>query len=220
MSKQKIQIAIADDHAIFRNGLAASIQPFEHINILYAASNGEELIEGLKTHKPDVVLLDIKMKGMDGIETTRILKHDYPNIKVLGLSMYESHQYVTNMFKAGASGFLFKDSSPEQIAHAIEYVKHNEYYFNEQVSSKLLSSLLEINHPSTNTPNVFVALSQVEIDIIRLIAAELTNSEIANKLNLGTKTVENYRAKLIVKTGVKNTAGLVLYGIKRGYIVV
>lgn len=222
MKKQVIRIAIADDHAIFRNGLIASMEPFKNIEILYAVSSGEELIIGLNEHKPDVLLIDLKMKGMDGIETTRVIKHIHPRIKVLGLSMYESHQYVANMFKAGASGYLFKDSLPEQIVQAIEYVLENDFYFNEQVSAKLLNSLMEIQHPSTiiHTSNLLVQLTQIEIEILKGIAAELNNSEIAIKLNLGVKTVENYRSKILSKTGVKNTAGLVVYGIKRGYIVV
>lgn len=220
MNKPTINIALADDHTIFRNGLVASLQPFKHINILFAAAGGEELLESLKTFTPEVVLVDIKMKGMDGIDTTRLIKHQFPKIKVLGLSVYENHHYVTNMFKAGASGFLFKDTSPEQIVTAIEHVKANEFFFNDQVSGKLLKSLLEIDHPSTNVPVVHVTLTQIEIEILKLIGLEKTNSEIAASLNLGLKTVENYRAKLLAKAGVKNTVGLVLFGIKRGYIVV
>jgi DNA-binding NarL/FixJ family response regulator len=220
MEKQLIHIALADDHTIFRNGLVSSFQPFPHINILYTAASGEELLEGLNTHKPDVILVDIKMNGMDGVDTTRLIKNKYPHIKVLGLSMYENHNYITNMFKAGTSGFLFKDSSPEQIVGAIEFVTENDYYFNDQVSKKLLKSLLEIDHPSTNVSTVHVTLTQMEIELLKLIGLEKTNSEIAAALNLGVKTVENYRAKLLAKAGVKNTVGLVLFGIKRGYIIV
>lgn len=220
MNKQLIHIALADDHTIFRNGLVSSFQPFAHINVLYTAASGEELLEGLKTFKPDVVLVDIKMNGMDGVDTTRVIKNQYPHIKVLGLSMYENHNYITNMFKAGTSGFLFKDSSPEQIVDAIEFVIENDYYFNDQVSKKLLKTLLEIDHPSTNVNSVHVTLTQMEIELLKLIGLERTNTEMAAALNLGVKTVENYRAKLLTKAGVKNTVGLVLFGIKRGYIVV
>lgn len=215
-----INLAIADDHAIFRNGLVASLEPFRHICIKYVAASGEELIEHIKTLPVQVVLMDMKMSGMDGIETTRMLKKMNPEIKVLGLSVFENHNYITNMFKAGANGYLLKDATPEQIVEAVECVSKNEYYFNELVSYKLLKSLMEMEHPSTQISNEFVPLTNLEIEIIKLIGLELTNAEIAAKLNLGTKTIENYRNKLLTKTGAKNTVGLVIHGIKKGYIVV
>lgn len=217
---QHINIAIADDHAIFRNGLVASFEPYNHVCIKYVAASGEELIEYLKEHPVHVVLMDMKMTGMDGIETTRVLKKMNPDIRVIGLSVFENHNYITNMFKAGANGYLLKDATPEQIMEAVECVNKNEYYFNELVSHKLLKSLLEMEHPSMQISSEYVSLTNLEIEIIKLIGLELTNAEIAVKLNLGTKTIENYRNKLLTKTGAKNTVGLVIHGIKKGYIVV
>lgn len=215
-----INVSIADDHTIFRNGLAASLEPYDHIRIISRAESGEQLIEQIEQQKPDVALIDIKMRGMDGIETTRIIKSKHPDIKILGLSVFENHNYITNMFKAGANGYLLKDATPQQITEAIDTVMRSEYYFNDMVSHKLLKSLLDVNHPSTENTFMNVELTTAEVDIIKLIGAEMTNAEIALKLNLGSKTIENYRNKLLTKTGAKNTVGLVIYGIRRGYIVI
>lgn len=215
-----ISISITDDHAIFRNGLVASFQGVSHIRVTHIASSGEELLEMLKASQPDVALVDMKMTGMDGIETTSFIKKLYPQVKVLGLSVYENDNYVTNMFKAGANGYLLKDATPEQIINAIECVHRNDYYLNEFASLKLLKNLLDMAHPSVDSAPAPVVLTQQEIDIIKLIGLEYTNAEIAEKMNLGIKTIENYRSRLMVKTGAKNTVGLVLHGIKKGHIII
>lgn len=219
----KIRVVIADDHHIFRMGLIASLEPFLDIDVIADFSSGEDLLFWLQNNQnnlPDIVMLDMKMNGMDGAETTQKIKAKYPALKVIGLSFYESHLHVVNMFKAGASSYLLKDTLPEEIAEAIQTVMAKDYYFNQNISVKLLKSIIDKETLKSHKTHVNDDLSEQEAELLKLICAEHTNSEIADKLNLSAKTVENYRNKLLTKTGAKNTAGLVMFAIRKGYIIV
>lgn len=219
----KIKVVIADDHHIFRMGLIASLEPFEEIDVIADFSSGEQLLLWLQNNSsniPDVVMLDMKMNGMDGTEVTNKIKAKYPTLKVIGLSFYESHLHVVNMFKAGASSYLLKDTLPEEIAEAIQTVMEKDYYFNQNISVKLLKSIIDKETLKAHKTQFNDDLSEQDAELLKLICAELTNIEIAEKLNLSSKTVENYRNKLLAKTGAKNTAGLVMFAIRKGYIIV
>ncbi len=217
-----IHIAIADDHQIFRRGLMASLQPFEDLEIMTDVSCGEDLLVWLKAikQKPEVILVDMKMTGMDGVETTNMIKQKYPAIKVIGLSVYENHFHVVNMFKAGASAYLLKDSSPDEIVDAIRTVMDQDYYFNHNISLRLLKSIVDKDTFRENRSVTGEELNEQEAELLKLICSEYTNAEIATMLNLGPKTIENYRNRLLAKTGAKNTAGLVMYAIRKGYFIV
>lgn len=219
----KIKVVIADDHHIFRMGLIASLEPFEEIDVIADFSSGEQLLLWLQNNSsniPDVVMLDMKMNGMDGTEVTNKIKAKYPTLKVIGLSFYESHLHVVNMFKAGASSYLLKDTLPEEIAEAIQTVMEKDYYFNQNISVKLLKSIIDKETLKAHKTQFNDDLSEQDAELLKLICAEHTNIEIAEKLNLSSKTVENYRNKLLTKTGAKNTAGLVMFAIRKGYIIV
>lgn len=219
----KIKVVIADDHHIFRMGLIASLEPFEEIDVIADFSSGEQLLLWLQNNSiniPDVVMLDMKMNGMDGTEVTNKIKAKYPTLKVIGLSFYESHLHVVNMFKAGASSYLLKDTLPEEIAEAIQTVMEKDYYFNQNISVKLLKSIIDKETLKAHKTQFNDDLSEQDAELLKLICAEHTNIEIAEKLNLSSKTVENYRNKLLAKTGAKNTAGLVMFAIRKGYIIV
>jgi DNA-binding NarL/FixJ family response regulator len=226
MNNLKIKVALVDDHHIFRTGLRTAIERYDDFNVIIDLSSGEELINWLKTCKdqPDVVMMDMKMTGMDGAQTTGIVREKYRDIKIIGLSVYESHFHVLNMFKAGAGGYLLKDSLPEEIADAIREVHHNDYYFSSHISLKLLKSILDkdlvILNKGKNKEKNKDELSESEVILLRYICGEHTNAEISNLMNLGLKTIENYRNKLLQKTNSRNTAGLVMYAIKKGYLVI
>lgn len=218
---ETIRLAIADDHKIFRNGLISSLQPYSNLQIVCEADGGKMLLDRISQTRPDVVLLDMKMADMDGLEVCRTIRSRYPAIHVIGLSVYEHHFYIAGMFEAGASGYLLKDVDPAEIVKAIYMVYKDGSYMHDQTPLTLVKKLMEINHPSVYfDASRVTALRQHEIDILRLIASEHTNAEIAVKLNLSPKTVENYRNLLLSKTGAKNTAGLVTYAIKKGIILV
>lgn len=216
-----IKIAVADDHKIYRNGIISSLQPYKQIKIVCEADSGESLLQTLADSQPDVVLLDMKMPDMEGTEVCKRIKGSYPQMHVIGLSVYDHHYFIASMFEAGASGYLLKNVEPSEIVRAIESAYTDGSYIQEKTSLNLVKSLMDMNHPSVyfeagNTS----PLKQHEIDVLKLITKEYTSIEIAGLMQLSPKTVENYRNNLLTKIGAKNTAGLVTYAIKKGLVVV
>src|SRR6195952_4267140 len=150
---EKIRLAIADDHKIFRNGLKATLEDCAHFDLIIEASNGKQLIGMLTELTPDVILMDIKMPEMDGIQTTNLVKQKYKHIKVLALSMFNEDKYIVDMMKAGASGYLLKNAEPEEIIEAVSTVFYKDYYFNEHLSITLIKQLAGNNHPESIAHN-------------------------------------------------------------------
>lgn len=214
---KKIRLAIADDHKIFRNGLKATLEDNADFDLVLEASNGKQLIAQLATVKPDVILMDIKMPEMDGIQTTAIVKQHYPQIKVLALSMFNEDKYIVDMMKAGASGYLLKNAEPEEITEAISTVYYRDYYFNEHLSVTLIKQLA-INQNQANAGHSLADFNDREIEVLKLVCQECSNQEIADKICLSVRTVEGYRARLFEKTKSKNLVGLVIFAIKAGLI--
>ncbi|MDR6942254.1 response regulator transcription factor [Mucilaginibacter pocheonensis] len=211
-----IKLGIVDDHKIFRNGLKATLEDCEDFNLILEASNGKELI-GLLTDKvPDVLLMDIKMPEMDGIQTATYVHQHYKHVKILALSMFNEDKYIVDMMKAGASGYLLKNAEPEEIIEAISTVYHKGFYFNEHLSITLIKQLVVNDHAEIS--NNKADLNEREIEVLKLVCQECSNQEIADKIFLSVRTVEGYRARLFEKTCSKNLVGLVIYAIKRGII--
>ncbi|MCU0442674.1 MAG: response regulator transcription factor [Bacteroidia bacterium] len=219
--KPLLRLAIADDQAIFRNGLKASLRPYTDIQIVCEAENGLQLIETIQVSKPDIVLCDMKMPDMDGIGVCQWIRNNMPTVKVIGLSVYDHYHYISSFFEAGGSGYVLKETDIEEIVNAIQITYQQGSYIGEATSLQLVKRLIEMKHPS-----IFFSVNQVipfkpqELEIIRLIAQELTTNQIAQKLNLSAKTIENYRGIILSKIGAKNTAGLLTYAISKGIIVV
>jgi DNA-binding NarL/FixJ family response regulator len=214
-----INLAIADDHKIFRNGLKATLEDYPDFNLLIEASNGKELIGLLADHEPDVILMDIKMPEMDGMQTTAYINQHFKNVKVLALSMHNEDKYIVDMMKSGASGYLLKNAEPEEIIEAIQTVYNKGFYFNEHLSVTLIKQLVGPGH-ADNAGQQSVELNDREIEVLKLVCQECSNQEIADKIFLSVRTVEGYRARLFEKTGSKNLVGLVIFAIKRGIISV
>ncbi|HTK21815.1 MAG TPA: response regulator transcription factor [Mucilaginibacter sp.] len=215
-----INLAIADDHKIFRNGLKATLEDCPDFNLIIEASNGKELIGLLVDRKPDVILMDIKMPEMDGMQTTAHVHQHFKDIKVLALSMHNEDKYIVDMMKAGASGYLLKNAEPEEIIDAILTVYNKGFYFNEHLSVTLIKQLVGPGSYNEGGGQYAVDLNDREIEILRLVCQEYSNQEIADKIFLSVRTVEGYRARLFEKTGSKNLVGLVIFAIKRGIISV
>ncbi len=212
-----INLAIADDHKIFREGLKATLEDYAELNLIIEAGNGVELVKQLASKSPDVVLMDIKMPEMDGMQATTYIHENFNNVKILALSMYNEDKYILDMMKAGASGYLLKNAEPQEIVDAIFTVYKKGYYFNEYLSITLVKQLMEksiVNGKGKEDTE----LNEREIEILKLICQEKMNIEIADKLFLSVRTVEGYRTKLFEKTGSKNIVGLVIYAIKKGII--
>jgi|SRR6185437_14398278 len=202
-----IKIIIADDHSIIRDGLKAILEKNSLFAIVGEASNGLELVNLVQTTPCDVVCTDISMQVMDGIEATKRIIEKFPKIKVICLSMHEQVDYIKKMMAVGAVGYVFKDSSQEELQLAIETVYNGKKYFNKKLFDLLL------NDEKGDSKKEMI-LSTREKEILKLIAEEFTNIEIAEKLFISVRTVDTHRQNLLQKLDVKNTAGLVKYAIK------
>jgi len=214
---KQIRYIIADDHKIFREGLKMVLEDDEQIKLTGEASNGLELMELLQQKKPDIILLDIKMPGMDGFEATRNIRLKYPKIKILILTMYDEPHFILHMVQAGANGYLLKNAEADEIKVAIRAVYESGNYFNDMVSKTMLRTIARTDKTGMEFKSN-IQLSEKEVRMLQLICQELTTAEIADELSISSRTAEGLRASLLDKIGVRNTAGLVLYAIKTGLV--
>lgn len=209
--KKKINLAIVDDQRLFRKGLISLLENVESVHVLLESADGEELLKKLQTQKPDVILLDLQMQGMNGLETMLHLKQKYPGIKILVLTMYREHALVQDLIRRGAHGFLLKDNDIGIIIEGIHAVYENGYYFNEHISPEMVQDITDKKLPKT-VPGV--PLSQREIEIIRLICMEYTNKEISDKLFISARTVGAHRENIFRKINAKNMISVMKYAIR------
>lgn len=207
-----IEIMVADDHRVFREGIVSILENSGEIKVIAQARDGKEVMEKLKSCQPSIILMDISMGGAGGIETTRLVREQYPDIKVLVLSMHSESSYIVKMLEAGASGYLLKDTGSAELINAIKAVAGGNTYFSSQATATLVDQLVKGKKPAERKEGV--PLTKREIEVLRLIAEEYSNPEIAEKLFISIRTVDTHRRNLLEKLGVKNTAGLVKYAIK------
>jgi DNA-binding NarL/FixJ family response regulator len=210
-----IKYIITDDHKIFRQGLKYALSDDTQLHCIGDAENGLELIDLLKHAQPDVILLDLKMPVMDGIETLKQIRPLYPHIKILMLTTYDDEHFVLHLIELGANGYLIKNAEPSEIKKAIHAVYHQGHYFNDLVNNAMLKKLTRQTTPDTTT---MVKLSDRETEVLKWICKELTADQIAEQMFLSHRTVEGIRTRLIEKLGVKNIAGLVVYALKNGIV--
>jgi DNA-binding NarL/FixJ family response regulator len=207
MATEKILIAIVDDHTLFRNGVAGLMSEFDELEVIFEAENGQQMQNALAKHAlPDVVLMDINMPVMDGYDATAWLKKNYPQVKVLALSMFEDDKAVIKMIRNGASGYVLKESKPAELLEAIKTIYAKGVYINELVSGKLIRSL--------TAEEDSLDFSKKELEFLRLCCSELTYKEIADKMFVSPRTIDNYREALFLKLNLKSRTGLVLYAIQ------
>lgn len=207
MQKSKIKIAIVDDHTLFRNGVAALMAEFNELEVVFEAENGSQMQQMLlKPPPPQVILMDINMPLMDGYAATKWLKEQQPHIKVLALSMFDDDTAVIRMIKCGASGYVLKESKPGELLLAIKTIYEKGVYINELVSGKLVRSVTE--------DDGLAGFSKKELEFLKLCCSELTYKQIADKLFVSPRTVDNYREALFSKLNIKSRTGLVLYAIQ------
>ncbi|MGZ3758187.1 MAG: response regulator [Mucilaginibacter sp.] len=214
---EKIRIAIADDYAIFRDGLKVSLKPDRNLQVVLEAGNGLELLEGLEKEYADVILMDLKMPVMDGIEATRAVRKRFVNIKVLAVTMYDDPQFIIHLMENGANGYLLKNAEPDEIRRSIYVAHETGYYFNEIVNRALLKKLV-INGNVKPSFNQQIEFTERELEVLKLICQEKTAQEIGQEIFLSPRSVEGIRQRLIEKIGVRNTAGLVMFAVKNNLI--
>lgn len=217
MSSEQIKVAIADDHKIFRKGVILSLRPYANIRFVMEADNGEDLIQKIPDSMPDVILCDLKMPIKDGIDATKVITKNYPNIRVIILTMYEDERFVGHLMDCGAAGYLLKSTDPAEIRRAIMDVMRTGFYLNPFVNKVLIKknySKQKFN-PSLTTE---VVLSDREKEVLTLVCMEFTATEIAQKMSISARTVEAIKDRLMERFGVKNSVGLVFYAMKNQLI--
>jgi DNA-binding NarL/FixJ family response regulator len=207
-----IKVIIVDDYVIFRKGLRAILNEIDEIKVVGEASNGHELFDLLKHSQADVILMDIKMPVMDGVEATRRVVEKYPQTKIIALTMFEEISYFNQMVEAGADGFLLKKTTKDELEKAIQMVIIGETYFSEE----FVSNATRFNKPKTVICTI--ELTEREQEVLELICKGQSNSEIAKYLGVSPRTIDGHRAHLLEKSGAKNAPQLVLYAIKNGLI--
>jgi DNA-binding NarL/FixJ family response regulator len=213
------KVALVDDHVLLRKGLASLLEDLDH-EVVYQADNGKQLTEMLPTAPlPDVVLLDINMPIMDGYQTARWLKDNYPEVKVLALSMNDDEHAMIRMLKNGARGYVLKDCEPGELRTAIQALITKGYYHSEMVTARLIHSLSQMDEESSTTKQL-LGLNDKEILFLKLACTEMTYKEIADQMGLSPRTIDGYRDGLFEKLGIKSRVGLVLFAIKNGIVVV
>lgn len=208
-----IRLVIADDHEIFRDGLAMMLSKQQDIQLIGQAENGRQLTSLVRELQPDVVMTDVKMPVMDGIEATRCLLAENPDLQIIALSMFDEENLIVDMLEAGAKGYLLKNADKQEILDAIHSVYMGKPYYCHHTTSRLASliSKSKFNPYRKRDPLVF---TDREKEIIRLICQQLTAQEIADKVFLSKRTVEGHRTKILEKMNVKNTAGVVIYALR------
>ena len=216
MVKNKTNIALVDDHALLRSALASMVKSFDGYSVSLEADNGKEFIQQLKTAStPDIVLLDIKMPEMDGIETAIWMKKNLPAAKILVLSVMDTDAVIISMLKHGARGYILKDSKPAVFKQALDNIRDTGFHMNELVSNKMLNYVTKTEEQG-NT-HIISSLNENEITFLQLSCTEMTYKEIAEKMNVSPRTIDGYRDHLLKKLNVQSRVGLVVFAIKYGF---
>jgi two-component system nitrate/nitrite response regulator NarL len=208
-----IRIVIADDHQMFIDGLKLLIQSFENIEVVGEALNGDDLLAILEKTTAEIAMLDINMPGKDGIETAKEIHRRFPEVKVLMVTMHKQKEFISRLVAAGVSGYILKNTGAEELHDAIRVIHEGGEFFGEEITKEILHSMRH----RASLPEA-PQFSKRELEILTLLSTELTSQEIADKLFISFHTVESHRKNMLMKAGVKNTAGLIRYAINSGLI--
>ena len=215
---KKIKVTLVDDHDLFREGLKMLLSQFKEIEIVDDVANGKDLLKILETKLPDIVLMDIAMPKMNGIETTKRVLERYPDLKIISLSMFDDQNSYYQMIHAGAHGFIVKNAKGTELVKAIKEVMSGKNYFSTTLLKDIILDLTtKEEFISEHKKTIF---TKRETEILQLLCTGLTSFEIAEKLFISKKTVEGHKYNLLSKTGKKNTVNLVMYALKNDLIEV
>ena len=209
----RVNIIIADDHSIFRDGLKTVLKKIQSVKKISEAGNGKETIALLEKNSFDIVLMDIEMPEMDGVEATKIIRSRFPQVKVIALTMFNNQKYILELYDAGVDGYLLKNTTLDELSKAIDTVSGGEHFYSKEISDVLYKGLLKRDTISAQKSEL-EHITPREIEIMKLVCDQFTNFEIAEKLFISRKTVERHKENLFAKTHSKNLAGLVVFAIK------
>jgi len=214
-----IRVLITDDHQMFIDGIKALLVDSKEVHVVAMANNGEEALDRLKKQPIDVVIMDINMPVMNGIEATKQIREKYPDVKVLALTMYIEKELITEIVKAGATGYILKNTGKEELITAITTIAKGEKFYSSDVALKMLDAKTTLEYvEDIDNQNRNINLTKREKEILKLITMEYTTPQIAEKLLISYFTVETHRKNLIRKLNVKNVAGLVKIAIQNGLV--
>ena len=213
----KIRVLLADDHPLVRSGLIRLLEPHKDITVVGEAEDGEEAIQKAKQLKPDVVVIDLSMPKVSGVEAAKVLQKECPGARVLVLTMHENEEYVYQIFKSGAGGYILKNAGREEIAKAIRAVAKGERFFSPRVSEIMVEGYLRKAEDREKKPApVDVPLTTREKEVLSLIAEGLNNQQIADKLFISPRTVDTHRTNIMQKLDIHDAVNLVRYAIEHG----
>jgi DNA-binding NarL/FixJ family response regulator len=214
---EMIKVAIADDHKIFRDGIKMALTGKEYLKIIWEAEDGKDLIHKMKIKLPDVLLMDIRMPEMDGINAISILRKEYEAVRIIVLTMYDDQEMIAKMMEMGANAYLTKTTDPEEIYNAILTCMNDDFYFNDLLNKAVLMKLQQKKTLRQFFPNP-ATFNEKELNILRLLAQDKTTEEISKEVYLSPRTVETIRQNMKTKVGAKTIAGLVIYGMRNKLI--
>ena len=212
-----MKIVLAEDHTILRAGLRALLTSREDFEVVGEAGDGREAVRIVDLHVPDLLIIDLSMPKLNGMEAIREIKGRHPQIKIIVLTVHKDDEYIFASLDAGANGYILKDASHNELVLAIEYVMGGKVFLSPSISDKVIDAYLE-KKKGKKTKSVFDLLTSREIEILKLIAEGHKNKEIADHLCISSKTVEKHRSNLMEKLGIRNTAALTAYAIEKGIV--
>jgi DNA-binding NarL/FixJ family response regulator len=217
MTDQQIKVAIADDHKIFRDGIKMALKDRDYLKILWEAEDGKDLMHKLKIKQPDILLMDLRMPELDGMNAISLIRKEHEEVKIIVLTMYDDQEMITKMMEMGANAYLTKTTDPDEIYKAILTCMNDDFYFNDLVNKAVL---LKLQHKKTVRqfyPNP-VKFSEKELNILKCIAEDKTTEEISQVVFLSPRTIETIRQKMKEKVGAKTIAGLMMYATRNKLI--
>jgi len=214
----RIRVFIADDHALLRDGLRAVLERHPVLEVVGEAGDGREAVKGIEELIPDVVLMDIAMPGLNGLEATRQIRKILPRTKILVLSQYDDQDYIYELLRAGASGYMLKGSSAADLVAAIESVARGGTFLNPMVATRVVEGFVGRGEESRGVPGGETTLTAREREVLQLVAEGHGNARIAGTLGISPKTVETHRANIAAKLDIRDVPGLVKYAIRKGLV--
>ena len=219
MASNQIKIAIADDHKIFRDGIKMALSDKENLKILWEAEDGKDMMHKISIKMPDVLLMDIRMPEIDGINAIQILRKEYETVKIIVLTMYDDHQMITKMMEMGANAYLTKTTDPEEIYEAILTCMNEDYYFNDLVNAAVMGKLMQKKSVrQIYGDSLPVTFSEKEIKILQLLSEDKTTEEISKVIFLSPRTIETIRQNMKSKVNAKTIGGLIMYAMRNKLI--